>query len=70
MKITPQAGKKFGVVVEGFNAETASAEDIAELKKTVYTNVTSTLGTLSHNRALKLSTWFACSCRGEEGCRL
>jgi taurine dioxygenase len=38
MKITPQAGKKFGVVVEGFNAETATAEDIAELKKTVYTN--------------------------------
>lgn len=38
MKISPQAGKKFGVVVEGFNAETASAEDIAELKKTVYTN--------------------------------
>ena len=38
MKISPQVGKKFGVVVEGFNAETASAEDIAELKKTVYTN--------------------------------
>jgi alpha-ketoglutarate-dependent taurine dioxygenase len=38
MKISPQAGKKFGVVVEGFNAETATAEDIAELKKTVYTN--------------------------------
>jgi alpha-ketoglutarate-dependent taurine dioxygenase len=38
MKISPQAGQKFGVVVEGFNAETATAEDIAELKKTVYTN--------------------------------
>jgi taurine dioxygenase len=38
MKISPQVGKKFGVVVEGFNAETASDEDIAELKKTVYTN--------------------------------
>ncbi|HEY0451234.1 (3R)-3-[(carboxymethyl)amino]fatty acid oxygenase/decarboxylase [Actinophytocola sp.] len=38
MKISPQVGKKFGVIVEGFDAETASAEDIAELKKTVYTN--------------------------------
>ena len=38
MKISPQEGKKFGVVVEGFDAATASAEDIAELKKTVYTN--------------------------------
>jgi alpha-ketoglutarate-dependent taurine dioxygenase len=38
MKISPQVGKKLGVVVEGFNAETASAEDIAELKKAVYTN--------------------------------
>jgi taurine dioxygenase len=38
MKISPQVGKKFGVVVEGFNAETASDEDIAELKKTVYQN--------------------------------
>jgi taurine dioxygenase len=38
MKISPQVGKKFGVVVEGFDAEKASAEDIAELKKAVYTN--------------------------------
>jgi taurine dioxygenase len=38
MKISPQVGKKFGVVVEGFNAETATAEEIAELKKAVYTN--------------------------------
>lgn len=38
MKISPQEGKKFGAIVEGFDAETASAADIAELKKTVYTN--------------------------------
>lgn len=38
MKISPQVGKKFGIVVEDFNAETATAEDIAELKKAVYTN--------------------------------
>ncbi|HEV7651001.1 MAG TPA: TauD/TfdA family dioxygenase [Actinophytocola sp.] len=38
MKISPQVGKKFGVIVEGFDARTASAADIAELKKTVYTN--------------------------------
>jgi taurine dioxygenase len=38
MKISPQVGKKFGVVVEGFNAETATAEEIAELKQAVYTN--------------------------------
>ncbi|HWM06543.1 MAG TPA: TauD/TfdA family dioxygenase [Actinophytocola sp.] len=38
MKISPQVGQKFGVVVEGFDAATASAEDIAELKQTVYTN--------------------------------
>ncbi|NUT90411.1 MAG: TauD/TfdA family dioxygenase [Saccharothrix sp.] len=38
MEITPQADKAFGVVVEGFDAETASAEDIAALKKAVYTN--------------------------------
>jgi (R)-3-[(carboxymethyl)amino]fatty acid dioxygenase/decarboxylase len=38
MKITPQADKTIGVIVEGFDARTASEEDIAELKKTVYTN--------------------------------
>ncbi|MGN9769169.1 (3R)-3-[(carboxymethyl)amino]fatty acid oxygenase/decarboxylase [Micromonospora sp. SD12] len=38
MKITPQAGKKFGVIVEGFDAETAPAQDIVELKKAIYTN--------------------------------
>ncbi|HEX2130787.1 MAG TPA: TauD/TfdA family dioxygenase [Actinophytocola sp.] len=38
MKISPQVGKTLGVVVEGFDARTASAEDIAELKKAVYTN--------------------------------
>lgn len=38
MKISPQVGKKFGIIVEDFNAETATAEDIAELKKAVYTN--------------------------------
>jgi taurine dioxygenase len=38
MKITPQAGKKFGVMVEGFDAETASPQDIVELKKAIYTN--------------------------------
>ncbi|MEU4775486.1 TauD/TfdA family dioxygenase [Micromonospora sp. NPDC023644] len=38
MKITPQAGKKFGVIVEGFDAETASAQDIVELKKAIYSN--------------------------------
>jgi alpha-ketoglutarate-dependent taurine dioxygenase len=38
MKISPQAGKSFGVVVEGFDAGTATPEDIAELKKAVSTN--------------------------------
>src|SRR5437773_605251 len=38
MKISPQAGKAFGVVVEGFDAGTATPKDIAELKKAVYTN--------------------------------
>jgi taurine dioxygenase len=38
MKISPQAGKTLGVVVEGFDAATASAQDIAELKKAVYTS--------------------------------
>jgi len=38
MKISPQVGKKFGVVVEDFDARTASAADIAELKRAVYTN--------------------------------
>lgn len=38
MKITPQVGKTLGVIVEGFDAEAASVEDIAELKKAVYTS--------------------------------
>jgi taurine dioxygenase len=38
MKITPQAEKTIGVIVDGFDARTASDEDIAELKKAVYTN--------------------------------
>jgi alpha-ketoglutarate-dependent taurine dioxygenase len=38
MKISPQVGQKFGVIVEGFDAATATAADIAELKQTVYTN--------------------------------
>ncbi|MEU9510844.1 TauD/TfdA family dioxygenase [Micromonospora sp. NPDC048170] len=38
MKITPQAGRKFGVIVEGFDAETASPQEIVELKKAIYTN--------------------------------
>jgi taurine dioxygenase len=38
MKITPQEGKTLGVVVEGFDARTASPEDIVELKKAVYTS--------------------------------
>jgi alpha-ketoglutarate-dependent taurine dioxygenase len=38
MKISPQDGKTLGVVVEGFDANTATAEDIAELKKAVYTS--------------------------------
>jgi taurine dioxygenase len=38
MKITPQADKTIGVIVDGFDARTASDEDIAELKKAVYTN--------------------------------
>ncbi|MCX4386292.1 TauD/TfdA family dioxygenase [Micromonospora peucetia] len=38
MKISPQAGRKFGVIVEGFDAETASPQEIVELKKAIYTN--------------------------------
>ncbi|MGH3875458.1 MAG: (3R)-3-[(carboxymethyl)amino]fatty acid oxygenase/decarboxylase [Actinophytocola sp.] len=38
MKISPQAGKKFGAIVEGFDAETASADEIVELKRAVYAN--------------------------------
>ncbi|WP_433390834.1 (3R)-3-[(carboxymethyl)amino]fatty acid oxygenase/decarboxylase [Micromonospora sp. KLBMP9576] len=38
MKISPQAGRKFGVIVEGFDAETASPQDVVELKKSIYTN--------------------------------
>ncbi len=37
MKITPQEQGKFGVSVENFDSTTASDEDIAELKRTVYT---------------------------------
>lgn len=38
MKISPQAGRKFGVVVEDFDAENASEEDVAALKESIYTN--------------------------------
>lgn len=38
MNITPQSTGKFGVIVDGFDAEAASAEDISALKKSVYTN--------------------------------
>jgi alpha-ketoglutarate-dependent taurine dioxygenase len=38
MKITPQEGRTLGVIVEGFDAEQATAADIAELKKAVYTS--------------------------------
>jgi alpha-ketoglutarate-dependent taurine dioxygenase len=38
MKISPQADKTIGVIVDGFDARTASDEDIADLKKAVYTN--------------------------------
>ena len=38
MKISAQAGEALGVTVEGFAADRASAEDIAALKKAVYTN--------------------------------
>jgi taurine dioxygenase len=38
MKISPQAGKTLGVVVEDFDYRTASEQDIADLKKAVYTN--------------------------------
>jgi alpha-ketoglutarate-dependent taurine dioxygenase len=38
MKISPQVGKTLGVVVEGFDANNATPEEIAELKKAVYTS--------------------------------
>ncbi|TCO60645.1 (3R)-3-[(carboxymethyl)amino]fatty acid oxygenase/decarboxylase [Actinocrispum wychmicini] len=38
MNITPQTTGKFGVVVDGFDAATASAADIAALKHAVYTD--------------------------------
>lgn len=38
MKISAQVGEALGVTVEGFVAGRASAEDIAALKKAVYTN--------------------------------
>jgi (R)-3-[(carboxymethyl)amino]fatty acid dioxygenase/decarboxylase len=38
MKISAQVGEALGVTVEGFAAGRASAEDIAALKKAVYTN--------------------------------
>ncbi|HEV2780405.1 MAG TPA: TauD/TfdA family dioxygenase [Actinophytocola sp.] len=38
MRITPQTEGKFGVIVEDFDAEAASADDIATLKKAVYTD--------------------------------
>jgi alpha-ketoglutarate-dependent taurine dioxygenase len=38
MKISPQEGKTLGVVVTGFDAATATREDLAALKKAVYTN--------------------------------
>lgn len=36
MLITPQSGKTMGVVVEGFDAESATDDDIAKIKWTVY----------------------------------
>ncbi len=36
MLITPQSGKTMGVVVDGFDAESATDDDIAKLKWTVY----------------------------------
>jgi len=36
MEITPQDGKSMGVVVDGFDAESATADDIAKIKWTVY----------------------------------
>lgn len=38
MKISPQVGKTLGVVVEGFDANNATPEEIAELKQAVYTS--------------------------------
>lgn len=38
MKITAQAGKALGVIVEGFAPGQATAADLAALKKTVYLN--------------------------------
>ncbi|HEY2576958.1 MAG TPA: TauD/TfdA family dioxygenase [Streptosporangiaceae bacterium] len=37
MKISPQDSGKFGVIVDGFDAGTAPDEDIATLKRAVYT---------------------------------
>ncbi|MEV0902717.1 TauD/TfdA family dioxygenase [Actinoplanes sp. NPDC049802] len=37
MRISPQVGRKFGVIVEDFDAEKASEADVAELKKAIYT---------------------------------
>jgi taurine dioxygenase len=37
MEITPQAGAKFGVTVEGFDALTASDEQVEAIKQAVYT---------------------------------
>ncbi|MCB5906117.1 (3R)-3-[(carboxymethyl)amino]fatty acid oxygenase/decarboxylase [Streptomyces pinistramenti] len=38
MNITPQAGKKLGVTVEGFDHTTASDSDVQELMQAVYTS--------------------------------
>lgn len=38
MKVSPQDSGKFGVIVDGFDASTASDEDIAALKRAVYTH--------------------------------
>jgi alpha-ketoglutarate-dependent taurine dioxygenase len=38
MEISPQGTGKFGVIVAGFGADTASDEDIATLKRAVYTH--------------------------------
>lgn len=36
MQISPQPGGKLGVVVEGFDAATATDDDVEELRKTIY----------------------------------
>jgi alpha-ketoglutarate-dependent taurine dioxygenase len=38
MKISQQDGAKIGVIVEGFDAATASAPDVATLKRAIYTH--------------------------------